>query len=197
MSVSRVVELEGHIIDSGMMQAAFGIVMDHGGSFDVEEFSIGRRKDEESYARLLVSADTPEDLQQIVHDLHQHGANPADPQDARLEPAPADRVVPHGFYSTTNHPTQIRHEGEWVPVEDIEMDCAVVVEPDAGTAKLSETGTLDIELPKDSSIDGEPTAGSDETATTDSDESATADSDETTKASTDVDSGPEEVTVDD
>ena len=132
MSVSRVVELEGHIIDSGMMQAAFGIVMDHGGSFDVEEFSIGRRKDEESYARLLVSADTPEDLQQIVHDLHQHGANPADPQDARLEPAPADRVVPHGFYSTTNHPTQIRHEGEWVPVEDIEMDCAVVVEPGAG-----------------------------------------------------------------
>ncbi|WP_254840802.1 TIGR00300 family protein [Natronomonas marina] len=128
MAVSRVVELEGHIIDSGMMQAAFGTVMDHGGSFDVEEFDIGRRKDQESYARLLVTADTEEDLQRIVHDLHQQGANPADPSDAELQPAPDDRVVPHGFYSTTNHPTQVRHDGEWVDVENIEMDCAVVLE---------------------------------------------------------------------
>ena len=129
MTVSRVVELEGHIIDSGMMQSVFGIVMDHGGSFDVEEFDIGRRKDEESYARLVVTADTDDDLQRIVHDLHQQGANPADPDDATLEPAPDDRVVPHGFYSTTNHPTQIRHSGTWVDVENAEMDCAVVVEP--------------------------------------------------------------------
>jgi lysine-ketoglutarate reductase/saccharopine dehydrogenase-like protein (TIGR00300 family) len=103
--------------------------MDHGGSFDVEEFDIGRRKDEESYARLVVTADTDDDLQRIVHDLHQQGANPADPDDATLEPAPDDRVVPHGFYSTTNHPTQIRDDGAWVDVENVEMDCAVVVEP--------------------------------------------------------------------
>ena len=129
MTVSRVVELEGHIVDSGMMQSVFGIVMDHGGSFDVEEFDIGRRKDEESYARLVVTADTDDDLQRIVHDLHQQGANPADPDDATLEPAPDDRVVPHGFYSTTNHPTQIRNDGTWVDVENVEMDCAVIVEP--------------------------------------------------------------------
>ena len=135
MSVSRVVELEGHIIDSGMMQAAFGIVMDHGGSFDVEEFVVGRQKDEESYARMVVTAETREDLQQIVHELHQHGANPADPEDARLEAAPADQVVPHGFYSTTNHPTQVRYDGEWVEVENIEMDCAVVVESDDGQVR--------------------------------------------------------------
>ncbi|MFT4883202.1 MAG: lysine-ketoglutarate reductase/saccharopine dehydrogenase-like protein (TIGR00300 family) [Natronomonas sp.] len=130
MSVSRVVELEGHIIDSGMMEAAFSIVMDRGGSFDVEEFDIGRQKDKESYARMLVTADDEETLQQIVHDLHQRGANPADPSDAKLEEAPEDQVVPHGFYSTTNHPTQIRYDGEWIEVEDIEMDCAVIVEGD-------------------------------------------------------------------
>jgi lysine-ketoglutarate reductase/saccharopine dehydrogenase-like protein (TIGR00300 family) len=107
--------------------------MDHGGSFDVEEFEIGRRKDEESYARLLVTADTEDDLQRIVHDLHQQGANPADPDDATLEPAPEDRVVPQGFYSTTNHPTQIRYDGEWIDVEDAEMDCAVVVEETGGS----------------------------------------------------------------
>jgi len=133
MTVSRVVELEGHIIDSGMMQTAFGIVMDMGGSFEVEEFHIGRHKTEESYARLLVEAETEEDLQAIVHELHQNGANPADPRDATLDPAPRDQVVPTGFYSTTNHPTDVRIDGEWVPVENVEMDCAVVVEHGDGS----------------------------------------------------------------
>jgi len=128
MTVSREVELQGHIIDSGMMQTCFGVIMDLGGSFEVEEFDIGRHKDERSYAKLLVSADDEEQLQSIVHELHQNGANPADPNDAHLEPAPADQVVPKGFYSTTNHPTEIRYDGEWIDVEDIEMDCAVVVE---------------------------------------------------------------------
>jgi lysine-ketoglutarate reductase/saccharopine dehydrogenase-like protein (TIGR00300 family) len=127
MTVSRVVELEGHIIDSGTLGTAFSIVMDMGGSFTVEAFDIGRRKEAESYARLLVEADDAETLQSILHELHQHGANPADPTDATLERAPADRVVPDGFYSTTNHPTFVRYEGEWLPVEKMEMDCAIVV----------------------------------------------------------------------
>ena len=130
MTASRVVELEGHIIDSGMMQAAFGIVMDLGGSFDVEEFRVGRSKTEQSYCRMTVTADDAGHLQSILHELHQNGANPADPKDADLEPAPRDQVVPEGFYSTTNHPTDIRVDGEWVGVERIEMDCAVVVERD-------------------------------------------------------------------
>jgi lysine-ketoglutarate reductase/saccharopine dehydrogenase-like protein (TIGR00300 family) len=125
---SRQVELEGHIIDSGMMGTCFGIIMDMGGSFEVEEFRIGRHETEESYARLVVEGDDPEHLQSIVHELHQNGANPSDPEDAHLEPAPADQVVPKGFYSTTNHPTDVRVDGEWLAVEDIEMDCAVVVE---------------------------------------------------------------------
>jgi len=136
MTVSREVELEGHIIDSGMMQSCFGIIMDLGGSFSVQEFDIGRHKDEESYARMLVEADDEDQLQSIVHELHQHGVNPSDPKDATLVPAPDDQVVPHGFYSTTNHPTFIRHDGEWIEVEDMEMDCAVVVEDgDNPTAK--------------------------------------------------------------
>ncbi|MDS0259106.1 TIGR00300 family protein [Haloarcula sp. S1CR25-12] len=127
MTVSREVELEGHIIDSGMMGTAFSIIMDMGGEFAVEAFDIGRHKDEASYARLLVEADDEATLQSIIHELHQNGANPADPTDATLQPAPADQVVPHGFYSTTNHPTFVRYEDEWLAVERMEMDCAIVV----------------------------------------------------------------------
>ncbi len=127
MTCSRTVELEGHIIDSGKLETSFRVIMDMGGSFEVEEFNIGRKKTETSHARLLVEAEDEETLQSIIHELHQNGANPANPIDATLEPAPTDRVVPTGFYSTTNHPTEIRYDGEWLSVENIEMDCAVVV----------------------------------------------------------------------
>jgi lysine-ketoglutarate reductase/saccharopine dehydrogenase-like protein (TIGR00300 family) len=129
MTATQIVELEGHIIDSGMMQQAFSLVMDMGGSFHVEQFDVGTRKDEISYCRMEVTADDGA-LREIVHALHQIGANIPDPVDAELEAAPEDRVVPLDFYSTTNHPTQVRYDGEWLDVDDVEMDCAIVVDPD-------------------------------------------------------------------
>jgi lysine-ketoglutarate reductase/saccharopine dehydrogenase-like protein (TIGR00300 family) len=139
---TRTVELEGHIIDSGTMARCFGIVMDMGGSFEVEAFEIGRHKDEGSYCRMSVSADDPGDLQEILHQLNQTGARIADPADAAVEPAPDDGVVPTGFYSTTNHPTFVRYDGEWLPVVNNEMDCAVVLEPDAEGGPRAETRVL-------------------------------------------------------
>ncbi|UTF54912.1 TIGR00300 family protein [Natronosalvus rutilus] len=127
MTVSRTVELEGHIIDSGTMARCFGAVMDLGGEFDVEAFEVGRHKHAESYCRMAVSAESEADLRAILHELNQNGATVADPRDATLEAAPADQVVPIDFYSTTNHPTEVRVDGEWIPVENVEMDCALVV----------------------------------------------------------------------
>jgi lysine-ketoglutarate reductase/saccharopine dehydrogenase-like protein (TIGR00300 family) len=155
MTVSRTVELEGHIIDSGTMETCFGLIMDMDGSFEVEEFRIGRHETEHSYARLLVEADDEQHLQEIVHELHQNGANPTDPKDVTLEAAPADSVVPPDFYSTTNHPTDIRYDGEWIPVEHIEMDCAVVVDldgPRATTKILSAVEEGDLVVTGDAGI---------------------------------------------
>jgi len=140
MTPTRTVELEGHIIDSGTMGRCFGLVMDMGGEFEVEAFDIGRHTDEESYCRMQVSAPDEKRLRSILHELHQNGANLSDPVDAALDRAPAAQVVPTGFYSTTNHPTQVRYEGEWLDVENVEMDCAIVVDPEgprASTAVLN------------------------------------------------------------
>ncbi len=159
MTASRTVELEGHIIDSGMMERAFGLVMDMGGSFHVEQFDVGTRKDETSYCRMEVTAATADDLDAILHELNQNGATVADPVDATLEPAPADQVVPRGFYSTTNHPTAVRIDGEWVPVERPEMDCAVVVDPDeprAETAVLNAVEAGDLVVTGEAGIRVEP-----------------------------------------
>src|SRR5690606_34892141 len=37
---------------------------------------------------------------------------------------------PDEFYSTTNHPTYIRLKNQWITVEETEMDCIIVVEPE-------------------------------------------------------------------
>jgi lysine-ketoglutarate reductase/saccharopine dehydrogenase-like protein (TIGR00300 family) len=74
-------------------------------------------------------------LDRIVHDLQQHGVELVEQHDARLEAALADGVFPEDFYSTTNLETFIRFDGRWVPVEWPEMDCGVLVDPKAGTAR--------------------------------------------------------------
>jgi len=132
MSYSRTVEIEGHVIDSGTMQRCFGAVMDLGGSFDVDQFDVGTNEEAESYCRMAVSADDEETLQAILHELHQNGAVLEDPSDVELVAAPADKVVPPDFYSTTNHPTEVLYDGEWIDVERIEMDCALIVDPEGG-----------------------------------------------------------------
>ncbi|MFC6753969.1 TIGR00300 family protein [Halorubrum tibetense] len=145
MSHARTVEIEGHIIDSGTMQRCFGAVMDLGGSFDVERFDVGTHEEAESYCRMQVSADDEETLQAILHELHQNGAVLENPSDVELVAAPADKVVPPNFYSTTNHPTEVLYDGEWIDVERIEMDCALVVDPDPdeGNGPRAYTRVLD------------------------------------------------------
>ena len=51
---SEEITLEGHLIDSWILPKVFDAVMDLGGSFDLQEIHVGRRKDEISFARLKV-----------------------------------------------------------------------------------------------------------------------------------------------
>src|SRR3989442_8507141 len=46
-----------------------------------------------------------------------------------------DGTFPDVFYSTTNQRTEVRLGGEWIPVEDQEMDCGVVVDEAARSAR--------------------------------------------------------------
>jgi len=45
-----------------------------------------------------------------------------------LEVADRDGVFPERFYCTTNLPTEVYLDGDWVPVEDPEMDCGIVID---------------------------------------------------------------------
>ena len=50
--------------------------------------------------------------------------------DASWAPAPADGVLPNGFFSTTNLPTYFKIGGEWRLPRDPRMDSAVILDPD-------------------------------------------------------------------
>ncbi|MBV9709282.1 MAG: TIGR00300 family protein [Ktedonobacteraceae bacterium] len=127
-TVHEVVELSGHIIDSWTLPRAWDIIMDRGGNFEVEEMNVGRHKTESSYVRLKILAPDSEVLELILTELQQIGAVLAHAEDAQTVVVEQNGVLPDKFYSTTNLPTQVRVNGRWVDVENIEMDVAVVVD---------------------------------------------------------------------
>jgi lysine-ketoglutarate reductase/saccharopine dehydrogenase-like protein (TIGR00300 family) len=127
MSARAVIELSGHIIDSMVLPRVMDSVMDMGATFKVEEFRVGTRLDEPSFARLTIEAEDEERLAAVIAACQEHGAAVVGAADATTEPAPSDGVFPDTFYTTTSQPTWIRIGGEWVAVADIEMDCGVVI----------------------------------------------------------------------
>ena len=50
--------------------------------------------------------------------------------DARFVPAPADGVLPDGFFSTTNLPTYVRVDGRWRMPREPRMDAALLLDTD-------------------------------------------------------------------
>ena len=121
------IELSGHIIDSMMLPRIFDAIMDLGGSFRVEEFRVGQSQDEPSYTRIALTHDSDAGLQAIIAACQQQGAVMTTAAPARTEPAPHDGVFPDAFYSTSNQRTQVNVAGTWLDVDDIEMDCGIVL----------------------------------------------------------------------
>jgi lysine-ketoglutarate reductase/saccharopine dehydrogenase-like protein (TIGR00300 family) len=129
------VEMSGHIIDSLLLPKVLDAILAGGGRYQILEFRLGERQDDPSYARLEVRADSAAQLEQILAEIHQHGAEPIHKEDCRVEIADMDGAFPEGFYCTTNFRTQIRWQGEWIEVEDQEMDCGILVDVAGGAAR--------------------------------------------------------------
>lgn len=124
---AETVHLDGHIVDSLTLSKVLDLILVHGGTYEIVRFDIGTTQSDASHAEIVVRAGTEPELESILHLIGQHGA--ARPtQEAQLQPAPQDGVFPEGFYSTTNLDSFVRVGGTWIPVENIEMDCGIVVE---------------------------------------------------------------------
>lgn len=131
----REIELEGHIIDSQVLPKVFNTILDKGGDFEVLEFDIGKRKEDESYARLRVEGDSEKHLDTIISQIHRQGARLPEINEVQWKRAEDDKTLPKNFYTTTNHKTYIRHKNKWKEVENIEMDCAIVLNNGSAVCK--------------------------------------------------------------
>ncbi|HLH16261.1 MAG TPA: TIGR00300 family protein [Bryobacteraceae bacterium] len=130
MPFQEVVEAEGHLIDSHIMENIFDQVVEHHGRFEVEQFRIGRTNNDPSYLRLRVETPDAASLEGLLNTLLELGCAPVDTGDATLGAVERDRCAPEDFYSTTNHRTYVKARGKWVEVENQRMDALIVVNPD-------------------------------------------------------------------
>jgi len=121
------IEVRGHLIDSLILTKIFDIIMDLNGEFQVQVFTVGKRKKDESYAKLLIQGKSQVHLNQILESVYREGATSKIQHAVAIKPAPKDMVMPDDFYSTTNNHTEIFYKAKWVRVENMMMDKCVVV----------------------------------------------------------------------
>ncbi|GAC1505935.1 MAG: hypothetical protein NVS1B6_13830 [Steroidobacteraceae bacterium] len=135
MQFQEVVESQGHLIDSHIMEQIFDKVVEYQGRFEVEEFRIGRTNSEPSYLRLKVETPTGDAMGHLLQQLLDLGCSPVDHGDAELRIVERDRCAAEDFYSTTNHRTLVRHGNRWLEVEKQRMDATIVVTDGVATCR--------------------------------------------------------------
>jgi hypothetical protein len=69
LSVSELVEAQGHLIDSHIMERIFDTVVEYGGRFQVEQFSIGRTNSDPSSLRLRIEASSQDEMEKMMTQL--------------------------------------------------------------------------------------------------------------------------------
>jgi len=129
------IELQGHIIDSLLLPKVLDEILTRGGTYVLKEIKLGKRQIDPSYTRIEIKADSRQQLDEILHAVHEHGGIPTAQRDCEYELADMNGAFPERFYSTTNYRTQVRLGGEWIDVDDQEMDCGIVLEREKKTSR--------------------------------------------------------------
>ncbi len=79
------VEAQGHLIDSHIMERIFDSVVEFGGRFEVEHFRIGRTNSDPSSLRLRVEASSEEQMDRLMTPVARSRLHRADSGDAELQ----------------------------------------------------------------------------------------------------------------
>lgn len=135
------VEIQGDLLDTGLLTRVLDEIVDDGGSFEIRDFEAGLRADQYSACELSVYAPSRAHLDRILARLLALGVRVrGEENDASLQPVLKPGVAPAAFYSTTIYPTEVRVAGSWIPVVRQRMDAAIVVDesvdPAAATCRI-------------------------------------------------------------
>jgi lysine-ketoglutarate reductase/saccharopine dehydrogenase-like protein (TIGR00300 family) len=134
---SRVIRMEGHLLDAGLINQALDLIVEGGGSFQVLNFNLGEQRQSTSSAEVRVTAPSHEVMETLMTQLIDLGAVPPPQElcDSNLETVIQAGVAPDDFYVTTIYPTEVRVRCEWVKVQNQRMDGAIVVDEENLTAR--------------------------------------------------------------
>ena len=125
--MERIIEIKGHIIRDDILKKIDASVEQYQGKYKVLELQVGDRIDDESTAKISIQVPNGKD-ELIYNELLNLGCTiPKTNEEAVIKQSEKDKVVPDDFYSTTNHPTYVYREGQWVRVLYQRMDACLVV----------------------------------------------------------------------
>jgi lysine-ketoglutarate reductase/saccharopine dehydrogenase-like protein (TIGR00300 family) len=126
---SRVIYLEGHLLDTGLVNQALDTIVAGGGSFQVLNFHLGEQRQDTSTAEVKVSAPDETVMADIMGQLIDLGAMGVaeDASEALLAEVPQTGVAPDDFYVSTIYPTEVAIAGTWVKVQGQRMDGAIAI----------------------------------------------------------------------
>ena len=136
---TRELRLEGHLLDSGLLDRALELTVQSGGSFQVLHLELGKQRQSKSRADLQISAPSEEVLDKIMGQMIELGAevDRSEDNDAELRPVTQAGVAPDEFLATSIYPTEVRVAGKWLRVEDQRMDGVIVVVPEQHSARCT------------------------------------------------------------
>ena len=133
---SRTIRMEGHLLDSGLVNQAIDTIVAGGGSFQVLSFDLGKQRQDKSRAEVKVSAPDDSVMTDIMGQLVDLGAVTLPDEEqavsAVLESVVQDGVAPDDFYVTTIYPTEVKVDGQWLRVENQRMDGAIAITQEKG-----------------------------------------------------------------
>ncbi|MEO0985940.1 MAG: TIGR00300 family protein [Cyanobacteria bacterium J06639_14] len=136
---NRVIHLEGHLLDSGLVNRALDTIVAGGGSFQVLRFDLGEQRQDVSVAEVKVSAPDAAVIEDIMGQLVDLGAVVVsqDVVAAHLEAVVQAGVAPDDFYVTAIYPTEVLVGGQWIRVQGQRMDGAIAITqtPDGPVAR--------------------------------------------------------------
>jgi len=136
---SRQFKLEGHLLDSGLLDRALELTVQSGGSFQILHFNLGKQRQSTSLADIKISAPDDEVFDKIMAQMVELGAvlAPRLEDDAELKPVTKPGVAPDEFFATTIYPTEVRLRGKWMRVQDQRMDGVIVVDEKQQAARCT------------------------------------------------------------
>jgi len=97
--LTEVVEAEGHLIDSQLLNVIFDTVIKWNAAFEVLEFRIGRTNEEPSFISMRITGPDESALNQVLEGLVALGCRISTSREVTLVRADKDGCVPNDFSS--------------------------------------------------------------------------------------------------